>query len=52
MLSQIIFQLTTGLDNPQPSADECSEEYKVLFKTPKHLTVSEEGGGEILAGVI
>ena len=52
MLSHIITQLTTGSDDPQPSADKCSNDYKVLLKSARHLTVREEGGGEIPAGIL
>ena len=34
------------------SADECSDEYKVLARVSKHLSVSEAGGGKIPEGVL
>ena len=34
------------------SADECSDEYKVLAHVSKHLSVSEAGGGKIPEGVL
>ena len=45
-------QLTMAKSSPKVSTDECSDKFKVLRSQYKHLSVSEEMGGEIPAGIL
>ena len=52
MLAHISQQLTMAESGPEVSTDKCSDEFKVLTSQYKHLSVSEEIGGEIPAGIL
>ena len=52
VLAHITQQSTGTVSGPEVSTDECSDEFKVLASQYRHMSVNEDDGGEIPAGLL